>query len=168
MEKALFAGGCFWCMVEPFDSRPGIERVVSGYSGGHTENPTYEEVKSQQTGHKEVVQITFDPEIISYQELLTIYWQVSDPTDDGGQFMDRGDSYRPVIYYYTDEQRIMAEESKADLIASGKYHKPIVVPIKKAQRFYLAEEKHQDFHLKNKEDYQKEKEERAQWQMSQK
>ena len=164
MEKAMFAGGCFWCMVEPFDSRLGIEKILSGYSGGHIENPTYEEVKSQKSGHKEVVQITFDPEKISYHELLEIYWQMSDPTDDGGQFMDRGDSYRPVIYYYTETQREIAEKSKANLIKSGKYTKPIIVPIKKAQKFYLAEEEHQDFHRKNKEAYQKEKEERASWQ----
>lgn len=164
MEKALFAGGCFWCMVEPFDNRPGIEEVISGYSGGHIKNPTYEEVKSQRSGHKEVVQITFDPKKISYKELMAIYWQISDPTDDGGQFMDRGDSYRPVVYYYSEAQREIAEKSKSDLIASNKYNKAIIVPIKKAQKFYRAEEEHQNFHQKNKVAYQKEKEERADWQ----
>ncbi|MDN6731241.1 MAG: peptide-methionine (S)-S-oxide reductase MsrA, partial [Atopostipes suicloacalis] len=129
-------------------------------------DPTYEEVKSQQSGHKEVVQIIFDPEYISFQELLEIYWQISDPTDDGGQFMDRGDSYRPVVFYYSETQKRIAEESKADLIASEKYKKPIIVPIKKANKFYLAEEEHQNFHRKNKEAYQKEKDERADWQLN--
>ncbi|HZK23338.1 MAG TPA: peptide-methionine (S)-S-oxide reductase MsrA, partial [Atopostipes sp.] len=91
MEKALFAGGCFWCMVEPFDTQPGIESVVSGYAGGHVKNPTYEQVKSQTTGHTEVVEITFNPEKMSFEKLVEIYWQVTDPTDASGQFMDRGD-----------------------------------------------------------------------------
>lgn len=168
MEKALFAGGCFWCMVEPFDSLPGIEEVLSGYAGGHIEKPTYEQVKSQTSGHTEVVQITFDPKQISFEELVDIYWGVTDPTDAGGQFMDRGESYRPVIYYYTDEQQRIAEESKARLEASGKYKEPIVVTIEKAPTFYRAEEEHQDFHRKNKARYQQEKEERAAWQEKQK
>ena len=99
MEKALFAGGCFWCMVEPYDTQPGIESVVSGYAGGHVENPTYEQVKSQTSGHTEVVQITYDPENVTFEELISTYWKVKDPTDASGQFMYRGDSYRPVIYY---------------------------------------------------------------------
>lgn len=163
MDKALFAGGCFWCMVEPFDEKEGIHEVISGYAGGHVENPSYEEVKSQISGHKEVVQITFDPEKISFQELMTIYWQVTDPTDAGGQFMDRGDSYRPIIYYYSDTQKQIAEASKAALIASKKYKKKIIVPIKKAPTFYEAEEEHQDFHRKNKKRYLEEKAERAEW-----
>src|SRR5690625_5043571 len=93
-ELATFAGGCFWCMVDPFDKRPGIIKVVSGYTGGHVENPTYEKVTSQTTGHVEAVQITFDPTIMSYEKLVEIYWQQIDPTDPGGQFNDRGESYQ--------------------------------------------------------------------------
>lgn len=163
MDKALFAGGCFWCMVEPFDSLPGIKSAISGYTGGHVENPTYEEVKSQTTGHTEAVLIEYDSEIMSYEELLAIYWQVTDPTDAGGQFMDRGDSYRPVIYYYSNQQKELAEHSKQELGKSGKYKKPIVVPIEEAGVFYPAEEEHQDFHKKNNERYRLEKEERAEW-----
>lgn len=163
MEKALFAGGCFWCMVQPFDTQPGIESVVSGYAGGHVKNPTYEQVKEQNTGHTEVVQITFDPEIMSFEELIKIYWQVTDPTDAMGQFMDRGDSYRPVIYYYSNDQKEIAEKSKRSLEESGKYKKPIVVTIEEAPVFYEAEEEHQDFYKKNPERYRQEKEERAAW-----
>lgn len=167
MEKALFAGGCFWCMVEPFDRQLGIEKVLSGYAGGHIEHPTYEQVKSQTSGHTEVVQITFDPKEVSFGELVEIYWGVTDPTDAGGQFMDRGESYRPVIYYYSDQQKVIAEESKARLETSGQYKEPIVVTIEEAPTFYLAEEEHQDFHRKNKARYQQEKDERAEWQREQ-
>lgn len=163
MEKALFAGGCFWCMVEPFDTQPGIESVVSGYAGGHVENPTYEQVKSQTTGHTEVVEITFNPEKMSFEKLVEIYWQVTDPTDASGQFMDRGDSYRPVIYYYSENQKRIAEFSKKNLEDSGRYKEPIVVTIEKAPTFWPAEEEHQDFYKKNKERYQQEKTERAEW-----
>src|SRR5690625_322661 len=163
MEKALFAGGCFWCMVQPFDTLPGIQSVVSGYAGGHIKNPTYEQVKSQKSGHTEVVQITFDPTIISFKELVEIYWQVTDPTDAMGQYMNRGDSYRPVIYYYSSQQKETAERSKKELEKSGKYKKTIVVPIKKAPTFYKAETEHQDFYKKNPERYQKEHEERISW-----
>lgn len=163
MEKALFAGGCFWCMVEPFDSQPGIESVVSGYAGGHVEKPTYEQVKTQTTGHTEVVQITYDPEIIRFDELISTYWQVTDPTDASGQFMDRGDSYRPVIYYYNDEQKDIAKQEKQNLQESGKYKDPIVVTIEEAPVFYRAEEEHQDFYKKNKDRYKQEKVDRAAW-----
>lgn len=168
MEKALFAGGCFWCMVQPFDTQPGIESVVSGYAGGHIEHPTYEQVKSQTSGHIEVVQITFDPEIISFEKLVSVYWQVTDPTDVGGQFMDRGESYRPVIYYYSDEQKEIAEQSKKELEASKIYKEPIIVTIEEAPVFYAAEDEHQDFYKKNPERYQQEKDERAAWTASQK
>lgn len=150
MEKALFAGGCFWCMVEPFDTQPGIESVISGYAGGHVENPTYEQVKSQTSGHTEVIQITFNPEKMSFEKLVEIYWQVTDPTDASGQFMDRGDSYRPVIYYYSEAQRRIAELSKENLEESGKYKEPIVVTIEKAPTFWRAEDEHQDFYKKIK------------------
>ena len=163
MEKALFAGGCFWCMVEPFDTQPGIESVISGYAGGHVENPTYEQVKSQTSGHTEVIQITFNPEKMSFEKLVEIYWQVTDPTDASGQFMDRGDSYRPVIYYYSEAQRRIAELSKENLEESGKYKEPIVVTIEKAPTFWRAEDEHQDFYKKNKVRYHQEKVERAEW-----
>lgn len=105
LEKATFAGGCFWCMVKPFDQWEGVYKVISGYTGGQTSNPTYEQVKSGTTGHLEAVEITYDPAIISYQTMLDLYWPQIDPTDDGGQFQDRGDSYRTAIFYHTPEQK---------------------------------------------------------------
>ncbi len=152
-EKAIFAGGCFWCMVKPFDQMPGIKQVISGYTGGHVPNPTYEEVCSGTTGHTEAVEITFDPAVISYQQLVEIYWQQTDPTDAFGQFADRGDSYRPVIYYATPEQKEVAEASKERLQASGRFKEPIVTSIEPAQTFYPAEAYHQDFYRKNPEHY---------------
>lgn len=163
MEKALFAGGCFWCMVEPFDTHPGIHSVIAGYAGGHVDNPTYQEVKTQTTGHKEVVEITFNPEIMSYEQLVEIYWQVTDPTDATGQYMDRGESYRPVIYYNSKSQKEIATASKEQLEASGKYKQPIVVPIEAAPTFYQAETEHQDFYRQNEERYKQEKRERKKW-----
>ncbi|WP_053363129.1 peptide-methionine (S)-S-oxide reductase MsrA [Bacillus sp. FJAT-27251] len=148
-EVATFAGGCFWCMVQPFDEEPGILKVVSGYTGGHKENPTYEEVCSDTTGHYEAVQITFDPAVYKYEKLLETFWQQIDPTDPGGQFNDRGLSYRTAIFYHNEQQRKMAEESKAKLAASGKFKKPIVTEILPATTFYEAEEKHQDYYKKN-------------------
>ncbi|MGE8206480.1 peptide-methionine (S)-S-oxide reductase MsrA [Heyndrickxia sp. NPDC080065] len=153
LEKATFAGGCFWCMVKPFDQWDGIHKVISGYSGGHIENPTYQDVKSGTSGHYEVVQITYDPNIFSYNELLNIYWQQIDPTDDGGQFHDRGDSYRTVIFYHTEEQKKLAEASKQILGDSGKFNKPIVTKILPAETFYPAEDYHQDYYKKNKNEY---------------
>lgn len=148
-DTAIFAGGCFWCMVEPFDTYPGIEKVESGYTGGHVANPTYEQVKSGQTGHTEAVRITFDPAKISYQELVEIYWHQTDPTDASGQFQDRGDNYRPVIFVKDAEQRKIAEASKQKLQNSGLFDDPIVTQIEDAQPFYLAEDYHQDFYKKN-------------------
>ena len=147
-ETAIFAGGCFWCMVHPFDQQPGIINVVSGYTGGHVANPTYEQVCSHTTGHTEAVEITFDPAVISYAELVEIYWRQTDPTDAMGQFQDRGDSYRPVIFVNSDQQRIIAEASKEKLIASGRFNEPIVTQIEAAKPFYPAEEYHQDFYKK--------------------
>ncbi|GAA6113230.1 MAG: peptide-methionine (S)-S-oxide reductase MsrA [Apilactobacillus sp.] len=148
-ETAIFAGGCFWCMVEPFDQQPGIESVISGYTGGHVANPTYEQVCSHTTGHTEAVEITFDPEIISYKELVEIYWRQTDPTDAAGQFQDRGDSYRPVIFVNSEEQREVAEASKKALAESGMFDDPIVTSIEDAKPFYPAEDYHQDFYKKN-------------------
>src|SRR5690625_2226254 len=135
IEKAIFAGGCFWCMVEPFDERPGIKNVISGYTGGTLENPTYEQVCSNTTGHVEAVQITFDPSIVSYEELVNLFWQQIDPTDAGGQFHDRGESYQTAIFYTNTEQKKIAEESKTALEQSGKFNKTIVVPILEAKPF---------------------------------
>ncbi|MGY3742058.1 peptide-methionine (S)-S-oxide reductase MsrA [Leuconostoc inhae] len=148
-ESAIFAGGCFWCMVQPFDSLPGIEKVRSGYTGGHTVNPTYEEVCSHTTGHTEAVKIVFDPQKITYDELVSIYWEQTDPTDAMGQFQDRGDSYRPVIFVANDEQRDIAEKSRTALAASGRFDKPILTTIEDAKPFYEAEEYHQDFYKKD-------------------
>ncbi|WP_019533388.1 peptide-methionine (R)-S-oxide reductase MsrB [Paenibacillus ginsengihumi] len=148
-ETATFAGGCFWCMVEPFEELPGIVRVVSGYTGGHKPNPTYEEVCSETTGHAEAVQIVFDPELFSYERLLAIFWRQIDPTDPGGQFHDRGESYRTAIFYHSEEQRRKAEASKRELEASGRFNRPIVTPIVPAATFYPAEEYHQGYHKKN-------------------
>ncbi|QQZ11212.1 peptide-methionine (S)-S-oxide reductase MsrA [Heyndrickxia vini] len=153
LDIATFAGGCFWCMVKPFDQWDGIHKVVSGYTGGHIDNPTYEEVKAGNSGHFEVVQITYNPSVFPYEKLLEIYWQQIDPTDAGGQFHDRGDSYRTVIFYHSDEQKQLAERSKQQLGESGKFKKPIVTQILPAAPFYPAEEYHQNYYKKNKDDY---------------
>ena len=148
-ELATFAGGCFWCMVSPFEEQPGIFSVTSGYTGGHTENPTYLEVCADKTGHFEAVQIAFDPGIFPYSRLLELYWQQIDPTDPNGQFHDRGDSYRTAIFYHSEEQRQQAEASKQALAASGRFDQPIVTLILPAGPFYPAEEYHQAYHKKN-------------------
>lgn len=152
-DTAIFAGGCFWCMVEPFDTYPGIKKVESGFTGGHVPNPTYEQVKTGKTGHTEAVKITFDPDKISYADLVEIYWHQTDPTDASGQFQDRGDNYRPVIFVNSAEQRKIAEQSKQKLQASGLFDDPIVTKIEDAQPFYLAEYYHQDFYKKNPQIY---------------
>lgn len=154
-ELATFAGGCFWCMVQPFDEQPGIIQVLSGYTGGHKPNPTYQEVCSDTTGHYEAVQITFDPALFPYERLVELFWQQIDPTDPGGQFHDRGDSYRTAIFYHNEEQRRIAEASKAALEASGRFDKPIVTPILPAKEFYPAEEYHQGYYKKNSAHYQR-------------
>ncbi|KMY55822.1 methionine sulfoxide reductase [Bacillus sp. FJAT-27231] len=148
-KLATFAGGCFWCMVSPFDEQPGIKEVVSGYTGGHTENPTYEEVCSDTTGHYEAVQIKFDPAVFPYKKLVELFWQQIDPTDAGGQFNDRGLSYKTAIFYHDEEQKELAEASKTALEASGRFQKPVVTAILPAGPFYRAEEKHQHYYKKN-------------------
>lgn len=155
LEKAIFAGGCFWCMVKPFDSLPGIENVLSGYTGGHVENPTYQQVTSGTTGHTEAVEITYDPSKMSYEDLVELYWQQTDPTDAGGQFADRGDSYRPVIFYQDEKQKKIAEASKKKLEESARFNEPIVTSVELAKPFYPAEEYHQDFYKKEKAHYQR-------------
>lgn len=146
---ATFAGGCFWCMVPPFENIKGVIEVISGYTGGHKENPTYEEVCSGATGHYEAVQIKYDPDIVSYDQLLQIFWQQIDPTDEGGQFHDRGESYKTAIFYHNEEQHQKAIESKKALDQSGRFSKPIVTDILPAGPFYPAEEYHQNYHKKN-------------------
>lgn len=154
MKKlATFAGGCFWCMVKPFDEYEGVESVISGYTGGYIENPTYEEVCTDLTGHIEAIQITFDDEIISYKELLDIYWSVIDPTQVGGQFADMGHHYKTVIFYHDENQKEEAEKSKEELGQSGLYSKPIVTEIRKAETFYEAEDYHQYYYKKNPDHY---------------
>lgn len=152
-EKATFAGGCFWCMVKPFDSLDGIEAVVSGYTGGDLPNPTYEQVCTNQTGHREAVEITFQPDIYPYEKLLDVYWSQIDPTDAGGQFFDRGDSYKTAIYVHSEQQRLAAEQSKQQLQQSGKFDKPIATEILEAKTFYPAETYHQDYYQKNPAHY---------------
>ncbi|KIC05643.1 peptide-methionine (S)-S-oxide reductase [Ligilactobacillus ruminis DPC 6832] len=149
IETAIFAGGCFWCMTKPFDQMPGIISVRSGYTGGDVENPTYEQVKSGTTGHTEAVKIVFDKTIISYEELLEIYWHQTDPTDAAGQFQDRGSNYRPVIFVKNETQRQAAELSLKNLIVSERFKKPIVTKIESACPFYEAEEEHQQFYKKD-------------------
>ncbi|MEE6452736.1 peptide-methionine (S)-S-oxide reductase MsrA [Gottfriedia acidiceleris] len=158
MQKATFAGGCFWCMVTPFEDLPGIHGIVSGYMGGELENPTYEEVKKGTTGHYEVVQITFDDELFSYKKLLELFWPQIDPTDPDGQFQDRGSQYRAAIFVHNDSQLKEAMESKEKLIESNIFKKPIVTEILQATTFFEAEEYHQDYHKKNPKHY---KEDRA-------
>ncbi|MET3682275.1 peptide-methionine (S)-S-oxide reductase [Alkalibacillus flavidus] len=151
--KATFAGGCFWCMVKPFDQWDGVDSVISGYTGGHIDHPTYEQVKSGESGHYESVQITYDPSKIDYETILDLYWKQIDPTDPDGQFHDRGPQYRTAIFYHNETQKTLAKASRADLESSGKFNKPIVTEIKPAERFYPAEDYHQQFYEKNPEEY---------------
>ncbi|WP_419882486.1 peptide-methionine (R)-S-oxide reductase MsrB [Peribacillus sp. B-H-3] len=148
-ERAVFAGGCFWCMVEPFDEREGIIRVISGYTGGFAENPTYKQVTSEMTGHLEAVEILYDPNKITYKELLDVYWKQIDPTNEAGQFSDQGHSYSTAIFYSNENQKREAEASKSLLEESGRFKKEIVTKIIPAGVFYHAEEYHQDFYKKN-------------------
>ncbi len=149
LDTAIFAGGCFWCMVRPFDELPGIKQVVSGYTGGHVANPTYRQVSTGTTGHTEAVEITFDPTVISYDELVEIYWRQTDPTDASGQFADRGSAYRAVIFYNSETQKKIAEQSKEALQQQNKFDAPIVTAIEPAKPFYPAEEEHQDYYKKH-------------------
>jgi len=144
---ATFAGGCFWCMVAPFENLPGVASVTSGYAGGHVANPTYEQVCSGLTGAVEAVQVEYDPMKASFGDLLGAFWRSIDPTDDGGQFADRGERYTTAVYYRSDVERKTAEESKRKLAAS--FGKPIATRILPFTTFYPAEEYHQDYHRKN-------------------
>jgi len=146
---AIFAGGCFWCMEPPFDKLDGVISTTSGYTGGDKKNPTYKEVSSGGTGHAEAVQIVYDPQRISYAELLDVYWHNIDPTMANGQFCDWGDQYRSEIFYHTPEQQHLAEQSKAALEELKPFKEPVVTAISKATTFYPAEDYHQDYYLKN-------------------
>jgi len=149
LSVATFAGGCFWCTEADFEKVPGVTKVLSGYTGGTRENPTYEEVSSGSTGHVEAVQVYYDPSKVTYEELLDAFWRHIDPTDAGGQFVDRGSQYRSVIFYHNQEQKQSAEKSKEALGRSGRFNKPIVTEIIPFTRFYVAEEYHQDYYKKN-------------------
>ncbi len=157
MATAYFAGGCFWCMVSPFDVLEGINEVRSGYMGGSVDKPKYEDVKTQESGHYEVVRITYDPDVISYEKLMEAYWRQVDPTDPDGQFQDRGPSYRTAIFVDDDEQRRIAELSKSQLEASGRFPNPVITPILTAPTFYDAEEYHQDFYKKSPKEYKEDR-----------
>jgi peptide methionine sulfoxide reductase msrA/msrB len=146
LEKATFAGGCFWCMEKPFEILPGVVSVTSGYMGGTNENPTYQNYAAY--GHIEVVEIHFDPSKVSYENLLEVFWRQIDPTDPNGQFVDRGKAYSTGIFYHSEEQRKLAEGSKAELDSRGIYDKAIVTPVVPAHRFYPAEKYHQDYYKK--------------------
>lgn len=158
VQKATFAGGCFWCMVKPFDQWDGVHQVISGYTGGEVKHPTYEDVKTGTTGHYESVEIVYDDDIIQYETILGLYWPQIDPTDSEGQFQDRGPQYRTAIFYHNDEQKLMAEESKRQIEESGRFSEPIVTEIKPAMPFYEAEEYHQDFYIKSKDEYEADRE----------
>ena len=147
VERALFAGGCFWCMEKPFEELDGVVSVTSGYSGGTTSNPNYNNYGSG--GHIEVVEIVFYPQKVSYKKLLEVYWRQVNPTDPGGQFVDRGRPYSTAIFYLNEKQRLLAEESKKALDKSGVYAEPIVTPIEAARTFYPAEDYHQDYYKNN-------------------
>lgn len=146
LETATFASGCFWCTESDFDKVKGVKETVSGYMGGKTKNPTYEQVSRGNTGHAEALQIKYDPNVVSYQQLLDYYWRHVDLLDGGGQFCDRGSQYRPVIFTHTPEQRKLAEESKAALDKSGRFDKPIAVEIVDASPFTAAEAYHQNYY----------------------
>ncbi len=146
---AIFAGGCFWCMEGPFDAIDGVISTTSGYTGGKLANPTYEQVSSGGTGHAEAVKVVYDPDKVGYETLLAVFWRNVDPLDAGGQFCDRGSQYRSEIFYTDEEQKRLAEESKAALDASGRLKQPIVTEIVAASTFYPAEDYHQDYYRTN-------------------
>lgn len=147
--RAIFAGGCFWCMEQPFDLLPGVVSTTSGYIGGHKTDPSYQEVSAGGTGHTEAVEVVFDPQRVNYEKLLEVFWRNIDPTDAGGQFVDRGSQYRSGIFYLDELQRRKAEQSKAELAKGGPFKAPIVTEIVPATTFYPAEQYHQDYYRQN-------------------
>lgn len=146
LEVATFASGCFWCTESDFDKVEGVKETISGFMGGKTKNPTYKQVSMGNTGHAEALQLTFDPKVVSYKDLVEYYWRHVDLLDGGGQFCDRGSQYRPVIFTHTPEQKAIAEASKAMLDKSGRFDKPIAVEIVEASEFTPAESYHQNYH----------------------
>ena len=149
LEKATFAGGCFWCMEPPFDALPGVVSTTSGYMGGQKKNPTYEEVSAGITGHAEVLQVVYDPKQVGFEKLMEVYWRNVDPTVKDRQFCDTGTQYRTAVFYHTPEQKRIAEASKAKLEASKPFKAAIVTPVQAAGDFWPAEEYHQDYYKKN-------------------
>ncbi len=149
LATAIFAGGCFWCMEPPYDELDGVKATVSGYIGGHVDNPSYEQVSSGGTGHAEVVKVSYDPEVVDYATLLEVFWRNIDPLTANRQFCDRGSQYRSAIFYVDEEQKRQAEASLAELERSGRFSQPIVTEITAATTFYPAEEYHQDYYRKN-------------------
>lgn len=145
--EAIFAGGCFWCMEPPYDELEGVLETTSGYIDGHVEDPTYEQVVTDTTGHTEAVKVTYDPEQVDYQTLLDVFWPNIDPLDEGGQFCDRGDSYRAGIFYLNDRQKALAEASKKAI--EQRFDQPVVTEITEATTFYPAEDYHQNYYQKN-------------------
>jgi peptide-methionine (S)-S-oxide reductase len=151
--RATFAGGCFWCMEPPYDKLPGVISTTSGYMGGKTRNPTYEAVSTGRTGHAEVVQVEYDPSKVTYAQLLEVFWRNIDPTQKDGQFCDHGSQYRTAIFYHGEEQKKLAEASKAALVKGKPFKGEIVTEVTAAPQFYPAEEYHQDFYKKNPRHY---------------
>ncbi len=149
LATAIFAGGCFWCMQPPFDALPGVVKTVPGYTGGQMENPSYEQVSAGGTGHVESIQITYDPATVSYEKLLDVYWHNIDPTDASGQFCDKGDPYRPIIFYLDEGQKRWAEQSKTVWQQNKPFQGDIKTDIIAASTFYPAEDYHQNYYLKN-------------------
>lgn len=152
-KTAIFAGGCFWCMEPEFANIDGVSKVLSGYTGGHVVNPTYQQVSSGNTGHVEAIQVSYDPAKVSYSKLLDIFWENIDPLDEYGQFCDKGSQYRAGIFTFDEEQKKLAESSKEDI--GKKLGQPITVIIKSASTFYPAEDYHQEFYIKSKDQYKR-------------
>lgn len=153
MKEAYFAGGCFWCMEAPFENLDGVQAAVSGYAGGEEDSPSYKDVSSGSTGHREAVRVTYDAEIISYEKLLEVFWKQIDPTDDEGQFVDRGFQYTTAIWFVDESEKRLAENSKSDHETNGTFGAPIVTPILPFTTFHRAEEEHQNYYQTNKLKY---------------
>ncbi len=158
LEKATLAGGCFWCMEPPYDNLDGVVSTTAGYTGGHVPNPSYQQVTTGTTGHVEAVEVLFDPSKTSYDEVLDAFWRNIDPTQATGQFADLGPQYKTAIFYHSEEQKHIATESKTTLNASGVFDQPVVTDIKPASEFYVAEENHQNYYLKQPAHYKRYKE----------
>ena len=153
-KKAIFAGGCFWCIQTPYDNAKGVVKTIVGYTGGSAEDATYEKVSSHRTKHREAIEVTYDPAQITYEQLLDIFWRNIDPTQADGQFYDIGPNYKAAVYYRNEDEKKAAETSKEVLAKSGKFSKPIVTEILPAMPFYPAEEYHQKYYMKQPADYE--------------